>query len=137
MEDELHVDYYVLLRCVADEVNVCSGHSSVCGETQLKMVILMGVRNEELVLHIISLVVFCSIQEVKIYWFYEATKSASATTIRVARTLNMELRSDRASSFYCQAPDSGQNNCRCVSFFFSSNAKEQPVPSSLYLSRII
>lgn len=128
MEDELYVDYYVLLRGFADEVNVCSGHSSVCGETQLKMVILMGVRNEELVLHIISLVVSCSIQEVKICWFYEATKSASATTIRVARTLDMELRSDRASSFYCQAPDSGQNNCRCVSFF------SPPTPrNNLYL----
>lgn len=53
MEGKSFAGYYSWLRCVADEVHVFPGHSPVCEETRLKMVILMGVMDEELVQRLI------------------------------------------------------------------------------------
>ncbi|KAK8381524.1 hypothetical protein O3P69_018541 [Scylla paramamosain] len=54
---------YQLLRRRAEEIDICPGKSSVCEETQLKSVILMGVRDDELIQRLISLDDKCSLQE--------------------------------------------------------------------------
>ncbi|XP_068227911.1 uncharacterized protein [Palaemon carinicauda] len=40
-EGESFSDFYVQLKHIAEEVDVCPGNSSVCEETQMKMIILM------------------------------------------------------------------------------------------------
>lgn len=54
-EGESFNNFYVRLKNMADEVDLCSGDPVKCSETQLKMVILMGVRDQELVQRLISL----------------------------------------------------------------------------------
>ena len=46
---------YVRLKNLAEEIDLCSGDSVTYAESQLKMVLLMGVREEELVQRLISL----------------------------------------------------------------------------------
>lgn len=48
-------DFYVRLKNLAEEVDLYSGSHIACAETQLKMVILMGVHDQELVQCLISL----------------------------------------------------------------------------------
>lgn len=64
MEGKAFVDYWLCLRRVTYEGDICLGYSSVCEEAQLKMVILMGTRDEELVQHIVSLDASCSLQDI-------------------------------------------------------------------------
>ena len=47
-------DFYVRLKNLAEEVDLCSGDPVTCTETQLKMVILIGVRDKELVQRLLS-----------------------------------------------------------------------------------
>lgn len=82
LEGESFADFYVRLRRIAEEVDICPGKSSKCEETQLKMVIVMGIRDEELVQRLISLDDSCSLQEVvNTCRSYEAARCAT-TAIR-------------------------------------------------------
>lgn len=54
LEGEMFADYYQRLKRTAEEVDLCPGNSTRSEETQLKMVMLMGVR-EELTQKLISL----------------------------------------------------------------------------------
>ncbi|KAK8374051.1 hypothetical protein O3P69_007817 [Scylla paramamosain] len=70
---------YQLLRRRAEEIDICPGKSSVCEETQLKSVILMGVRDDELIQRLISLDDKCSLQEmVTACRSYEAARCATS-----------------------------------------------------------
>ena len=78
-EGESFNDYYVRLRRLAEEVDICPGNSLQCMETQLRTIILMGVRDEELIRKIISLKTPTSLQDVVTTCrSYEATKSATS-----------------------------------------------------------
>ncbi|XP_050705813.1 uncharacterized protein LOC126991118 [Eriocheir sinensis] len=48
-------DFYVRLKKLAEDVDLCSGDPVTCAETQLKMVLLMGIREKELVQRLISM----------------------------------------------------------------------------------
>ena len=79
LEGEPFSDFYVRLKHIAEELDVCPGASSTCEETQLKMVILMGVRDEELVQKLISLDATASLQDVvNTCRSYEATRTAAS-----------------------------------------------------------
>ena len=77
-EGESFSDFYVRLKHIAEELDVCPG-ASTCEETQLKMIILMGVRDEELVQKLISLDTTASLQDVvNTCRSYEATRKATS-----------------------------------------------------------
>ncbi|ROT77061.1 hypothetical protein C7M84_004316 [Penaeus vannamei] len=62
---------------LAEEVNLCSGDPVTCVEAQLKMYLLMRVKYEELVQHLISLHADVSLQDMVTYCrSFEATKDA-------------------------------------------------------------
>ncbi|XP_068235531.1 uncharacterized protein [Palaemon carinicauda] len=78
-EGESFSDFYVRLKHIAEEVDVCPGNSSVCEETQMKMIILMGIRDGELVQKLISLDATASLQEVvNTCRSYEAARKATS-----------------------------------------------------------
>ena len=52
---ETFSEFYVRLKNLAEEVDLCSGDPVTCAETQLKMVMLIDVRKEEFLQHLISL----------------------------------------------------------------------------------
>ncbi|XP_066953187.1 uncharacterized protein [Macrobrachium rosenbergii] len=79
MEGESFTDFYVRLRRIAEEVDLCPGNAAACEETQLKMVILMGIQDAELVQKIISLDTASSLQDVVTTCrSYEAAKNATS-----------------------------------------------------------
>ena len=79
LEGETFSDFYVRLKHIAEEIDVCPGSSSVCEETQLKMIILMGVRDEELTQKLISLDTTASLQDVvNACRSHEANKKATS-----------------------------------------------------------
>jgi len=79
LEGESFSDFYVRLKHIAEEIDVCPGGSSACEETQHKMIILMGVRDEELIQKLISLDTTASLQDVvNTCRSYEATRKATS-----------------------------------------------------------
>ncbi|XP_066940974.1 uncharacterized protein [Macrobrachium rosenbergii] len=79
MEGESFSDFYVRLRRITEEVDLCPGNAAACEETQLKMVILMGIQDAELVQKIISLDTASSLQDVVMTCrSYEAAKNATS-----------------------------------------------------------
>ncbi|KAG0718950.1 hypothetical protein GWK47_051498 [Chionoecetes opilio] len=60
---ELFSDFFVRLKNLAEEVDLCTGNAMTCVEIQLKMVLLMGVRDEELIQCLISLDTGASLQD--------------------------------------------------------------------------
>ncbi|KAG0724063.1 Pre-mRNA-splicing factor CWC25 [Chionoecetes opilio] len=54
-DSESFSDFFVFLKNLAEEVDLCTGNAMTCAEIQLKMVLLMGVRDEELIQRLISL----------------------------------------------------------------------------------
>lgn len=49
IEGEPFTDFFVRLKRTSEEVDICKGNHKECEETQLKQVILMGIRDEEFV----------------------------------------------------------------------------------------
>jgi len=78
-EGETFSDFYERLKDLAEEVDLCSDDPVTCAEAQLKMILLMGVKDEELVQRLISLHADASLQEmVTCYRSFEATKDAAS-----------------------------------------------------------
>lgn len=78
-EGEDFSSFYVRVKDCAEEVDLCPGHSVMCAETQIKMVILMGVRDEQLVQKLISLDSNASLQDViTCCRSYEATRATAS-----------------------------------------------------------
>ncbi|XP_064083050.1 uncharacterized protein LOC135199066 [Macrobrachium nipponense] len=72
-------DFYVKLRRLAEEVDLCPGTAVACEETQLKMIILMGIRDADLVQKLIALDVNSSLQDfITTCRSYEAAKTATS-----------------------------------------------------------
>ncbi|XP_068229364.1 uncharacterized protein [Palaemon carinicauda] len=78
MQGESFADFYVRLRRIA-EVDLCSGNAAACEDTQLKMIILMGIRDAELVQKLIALDAISPLQDfVTTCRSYEAGKTATS-----------------------------------------------------------
>lgn len=82
MTGESFNDFFLRLKTAAEVVEICKEQCKDCEETQLKQVILMGVRDNELVQHIIPLASTCSLDDfVEKCYSYEASRTiASAIT---------------------------------------------------------
>ncbi|XP_064122404.1 uncharacterized protein LOC135226620 [Macrobrachium nipponense] len=79
LEGETFSDFYVRLKHVTEEVEICPGNSSICEETQLKIIILMGIKDEELMQKLFSLKATASLQEVvNTCCSYEAARKATS-----------------------------------------------------------
>ncbi|KAK3870704.1 hypothetical protein Pcinc_024085 [Petrolisthes cinctipes] len=89
-QGESFSDFYVRIRHIAEEIDVCPGKSVTCEETQLKMVILMGVRDEELVQKLLTLDTTLSLQDiVKTCHVYEATRSTTSVKRALPSQVNV------------------------------------------------
>ncbi|KAK7068227.1 hypothetical protein SK128_025383 [Halocaridina rubra] len=72
-------DFYLRLTNLAEEVDQCSGDPLTCAKTQIKMVVLMGFRDEKLIQRLISMDTRASLQVVvNCCHFYEATQSTAS-----------------------------------------------------------
>ena len=120
-------DYYVRLQSIAEEVDICPGKSNDCKETQLKMVLLMGVRDEELTQKIIALDSTTPLQAVvNVCRAHEATRTATsairAPTASIAKI--SKYRQDKGrnhqptltpsnTSKACQSCNKSHNSAKC------------------------
>ncbi|KAG0709958.1 hypothetical protein GWK47_023771 [Chionoecetes opilio] len=77
-DGESFPDFLVRLKNLAEEVALCTGNAVTCAEIQLKMVLLMGVRDEELIQRLISLDTGASLQEVVTVRSLEATRQTAS-----------------------------------------------------------
>lgn len=107
--------FYVRLKNLAEEVDLCSGDPLTCAEIQLKMVILMGLRDEELVQKLISMPAGASLQEVVTCCrSFEATRTAasaihsSPSQVCQVSAYKQQKRRDKQPSSVHQ-PTSGQS----------------------------
>ncbi|XP_068222164.1 uncharacterized protein [Palaemon carinicauda] len=117
-EGESFSDFYVRLKHIAEEVDVCPGNSSVCEETQMKMIILMGIRDGELVQKLISLEATASLQEVvNTCRSYEAARKATSairaptSQLRVVSTYKKQKGGGKNHS--STPPPKPANPCQC------------------------
>ncbi|XP_063860706.1 uncharacterized protein LOC135101063 [Scylla paramamosain] len=130
MEGETFADFYVRLRRRAEEIDICPGKSSVCEETQLKSVILMGVRDDELIQRLISLDDKCSLQEmVTACRSYEAARCATSD-IRAqptqVRALTQHQKSKKQKNLDKQPPQQSTAKtaelCQCCARYHETGA---------------
>ncbi|KAK8397129.1 hypothetical protein O3P69_004665 [Scylla paramamosain] len=121
---------YQLLRRRAEEIDICPGKSSVCEETQLKSVILMGVRDDELIQRLISLEDKCSLQEmVTACRSYEAARCATSD-IRAqptqVRALTQHQKSKKQKNLDKQPPQQSTAKtaelCQCCARYHETGA---------------
>ncbi|XP_076068309.1 uncharacterized protein LOC143040770 isoform X3 [Oratosquilla oratoria] len=108
MEGETFADFYVRLRRSAEEIDICPGKSPICEETQLKSVIIMGVRDDELIQRLISLDDKCSLQDVVNTCRSYETARCATSDIRAqpaqVRSLTHHQRRKKQKSFLRQTP---------------------------------
>ncbi|KAK7085853.1 hypothetical protein SK128_016591 [Halocaridina rubra] len=77
---ELFFNFYKHLKNLAEEVNLYSGDPLTRADTQLKMVALIGVRDEELIQRLISMDTRASLRDiVNCYHLYKTTRSTTST----------------------------------------------------------
>ena len=96
LESEPFSDFYIRLKHIPEELDVCLGGSSTCEETQLKMIILMGVRDEKLVEKLIDLESTASLQDVvNTCQSYEATRKATLSYVQSQITGSRSLLSTK------------------------------------------
>ncbi|XP_068224072.1 uncharacterized protein [Palaemon carinicauda] len=117
-QGESFSEFYVLLKHIAEEVDVCPGNSSVCEETQMKMIILMGIRDGELVQKLISLDATASLQEVvNTCRSYEVARKATSairaptSQLRVVSTYKKQKGGGKNHS--STPPPKPANPCQC------------------------
>ncbi|KAG0711208.1 hypothetical protein GWK47_021100 [Chionoecetes opilio] len=98
-DGESFSDFFVRLKNLAEEVDLCTGNAMTCAEIQLKMVLLMGVRDEELIQRLISLDTGASLQDVVTCCrSFEATRhTASAIYSLQATSPHVHLQEGQAS----------------------------------------
>ena len=78
--DETFLEFYVRLKNLAEEVDLCLGDPVTCDETQLNMVMLMSVKEEEIVQRLISLNAGAPLQDVVTCCHsFEAARDTSST----------------------------------------------------------
>lgn len=72
-------EYYVRVKGLADAVDVCKGQDDTCYEMQIKQVIMMGVRDEQLIQELIPNIPTLSLDEIvqQCYAFEAARTTAS------------------------------------------------------------
>ena len=119
-DGESFSDFYVRLKNLAEEVDLCSGGHITCAETQLKMVILMGVRDQELVQRLISLDTTASLQEfVTCCRSFEAARTtasaihASPSQLRIVSTYKKDQRRRKMASSQQSTATQDTSNSSC------------------------
>lgn len=76
---ESFADYYARLKDLANEVDLCIGDLATCAETQIKMILLMGVRDEDLLQRRVSLAALLTLSTfVTCCRSYEATRATAS-----------------------------------------------------------
>lgn len=58
---ESSADFYIRLKSLSEETDVCTAHSKECEKVLIKHKILMYARGEQLVQRLIFLVAFCTL----------------------------------------------------------------------------
>lgn len=128
-EGESFADFYVRIRRIAEEVDVCPGKTPICEETQLKMVILMGIRDSELVQKLISMDSKTSLQDfVTKCRSYEAARCAT-TAITAPQVQNRVISSykknkgtqDRDKALTTKTSSEPAAFCQCCAGQHGSN----------------
>lgn len=118
MEGESFDAFYVRLKRASEEVDICPGHHQQCEETQLRQVILMGVKDEELVQRLTSLDSSSSLKDVlTICRSYEAARCATSairappTAVRAVSRYKKDKKSVPTPSPTTSTPGLFCNNC--------------------------
>ncbi|KAG0724288.1 hypothetical protein GWK47_040884 [Chionoecetes opilio] len=113
-DGESFSDFFVRLKNLAEEVDLCTGNAMTCAEIQLKMVLLMGVRDEELIQRLISLDTGASLQDVVTCCrSFEATRHtasaiySSPSQLRAMSTYKKGRRHDKTPHSPQQPPSGG------------------------------
>ncbi|ROT64570.1 hypothetical protein C7M84_017476 [Penaeus vannamei] len=78
------------MKDLADEVELCTGDRTTCAATQLKMILLMGVREEELVQRLVSLDSQASLDDfVTCCRTFESSRAAASAIVAAPSQLNI------------------------------------------------
>ncbi|KAK7076445.1 hypothetical protein SK128_001792 [Halocaridina rubra] len=73
------IDFYVRLKNLGEEINLCSGDPLTCADTQLDMVLLLELKDEELIQCLISMDTWAALQDVvNCCCMYEVTCSTAS-----------------------------------------------------------
>jgi len=102
--------------CCACYIDVCKGHHQQCDNTQIKQVLLMRVKDEDLVQRLISLDASCTLQDLVMERrFYETarshnSKAGSHTATPPPSTLCNSCGKQHGSHSYLAA-EAVRNNC--------------------------
>ncbi|XP_069986299.1 uncharacterized protein [Penaeus vannamei] len=82
--------FYARMKDLADEVELCTGERTTCAATQLKMILLMGVREEELVQRLVSLDSQASLDNfVTCCRTFESSRAAASAIVAAPSQLNI------------------------------------------------
>ncbi|ROT78807.1 hypothetical protein C7M84_002466 [Penaeus vannamei] len=82
--------FYARMKDLADEVELCTGDRTTCAATQLKMILLMGVREEELVQRLVSLDSQASLDDfVTCCRTFESSRAAASAIVAAPSQLNI------------------------------------------------
>ncbi|ROT64572.1 hypothetical protein C7M84_017478 [Penaeus vannamei] len=82
--------FYARMKDLADESELCTGDRTTCAATQLKMILLMGVREEELVQRLVSLDSQASLDDfVTCCRTFESSRAAASAIVAAPSQLNI------------------------------------------------
>ena len=137
MEGESFDDFYVKIKRASEEVDICAGHNGQCEETQLKQVILMGLRDEELVQKLILLDTAILQGVVTICRSFEAAKTASSaicTPSTAARGVSQYKKVKKKTLKTSSTPSEALSNNHCPSCGRQLDKKKCPTAKAQCLS---
>ncbi|XP_066974188.1 uncharacterized protein [Macrobrachium rosenbergii] len=82
LEGESFSDFYTRYKNIAEEVDVCPSTPSVCEQTKMKIIILMGIMDEELTEKLIALDTNASLQDIiDTCCTYEVTRKVTSAIV--------------------------------------------------------
>lgn len=82
--------FYSRLKDLADEVDLCTGDPTTCAAAQIKMILLMGIREEELVQRLVSLDSHTSLDDfVTCCRTFESSRAAASAISAAPSQLNV------------------------------------------------
>ncbi|XP_068204834.1 uncharacterized protein [Palaemon carinicauda] len=136
MKGESFADFYVRLRRIAEEVDLCPGNADACEDTQLKMIILMVIRDAELVQKLIALDANSPLQDfVTTCRSYEAAKTVTSAIRGPPSQLCAVSAYRRSKKSSGKPPPSPKSSKLAVLCQFSSNSGASAVSNKQQDSR--
>ena len=133
MEGESFDDFYVNIKRASEEVDICAGHNRQCEETQLKQVILMGLRDEELVQKLILLDTAALQDVVTTCRSFEAAKTASSaicTPSTAVRGISQYKKVKKKTLKTSSTPSKAPSNDRCPSCGWQHDKEKCPAANA-------